>query len=150
MKSIILLISTFFVTVAGTAQIKDPVKWNYAATKKGDKVYEITFTADVQKPWHIYSQSTPKGGPVPTKFVFKTNPIVKVNGAVKETGAIKTIHDEIFGVDVTYFESTAVFTQTVNLKSTAKTNIAGTIEYMVCNDKECLPPKKVSFDLALQ
>jgi len=32
----------------------------------------------------------------------------------------------------------------------AFTIIRGNIEYMVCNDKECLPPKKVAFDLQLQ
>jgi len=49
-----------------------------------------------------------------------------------------------------YFDNTVTFTQTVNLKSAVKTNITGNIEYMVCNDKECLPPKKVAFDLQLQ
>ena len=53
-------------------QFKDPVKWTWNATKKSDKVYEITYTAVIEKPWHIYSQTTPKGGPVPTKFIYKT------------------------------------------------------------------------------
>lgn len=150
MKKIILFLSVFVISVAAMAQFKDPVQWSFAAVKKADKVYEVMFTALVEKPWHMYSQTTPKGGPVPTKFTFKTNPLVKLNGSVKEIGEIKKVHDEYFDVDVKYFDGKATFTQTVNLSAAAKTNIAGTVEYMVCNDKECLPPKKVSFDLKLQ
>jgi thiol:disulfide interchange protein DsbD len=36
------------------------------------------------------------------------------------------------------------------VKGTVKTNMAGKVEYMLCNDKECLPPKKVDFSIALQ
>lgn len=132
------------------AQKTDPVQWNFVAAKKGDKTYEVTFSAIVSKPWHIYSQTTPKGGPVPTKITYKTNPLVVVGGTAKENGALKQIHDKFFGVDVKYFSDKVDFVQTVTLKANAKTNIAGTIEYMVCNDEECLPPKKVPFDLKLQ
>lgn len=148
-QTVILTIALCWLTAAA-AQFKDPVQWTYAATKKADKVYELSFTANVEKPWHIYSQNTPKGGPVPTKVTFKTNPLVKMSGGVKEVGSLKQVHDEYFDVDVKYFDGKVTFIQTVNLSAAAKTAVAGTIEYMVCNDKECLPPKKVSFDLKLQ
>ncbi len=148
-QTALLIVALCWLTVAG-AQFKDPVHWNFAATKKADKVYELSFTANVDKPWHIYSQHTPKGGPVPTKFTFKTNPLVKLSGGVKESGSLKQVHDEYFDVEVKYFDGKVTFTQTVNLSSAAKTAVAGTIEYMLCNDTECLPPKKVSFDLKLQ
>jgi len=150
MKKILLLITLFSITGVSFAQLSDPVKWSYTATKKGDKVYEVTYTATIEKPWHIYSQTTPKGGPVPTKFVYKTNPLLTISGIPKENGALVKKHEEVFGVDVKYFDTKVVFTQTINLKSSVKTNIAGTIEYMVCNDSQCLPPKKISFDLQLQ
>jgi len=150
MKRIILLIAMVIITAISFAQMKDPVQWNFSATKKSDKVYQVSFSATVAKPWHIYSQTTPKGGPVPTKIEYKTNPLVAVNGDAKENGSLKKVHDQYFGVDVKYFSDKVDFVQSVTLKANAKTNIAGTIEYMVCNDQECLPPKKVSFDLKLQ
>lgn len=150
MKRFVLLFALFFITAAAMAQKNDPVQWNFTAVKKYDKTYEVTFSALVSKPWHIYSQTTPKGGPVPTKITYKTNPLVVVSGTAKESGALKQIHDKFFGVDVKYFSDKVDFVQTVTLKANAKTNIAGTIEYMVCNDEECLPPKKVPFDLKLQ
>lgn len=150
MKRILLFITLFSISGAGFAQMKDPVKWEFAATKKADKLYEVTYTATVEKPWHIYSQTTPGGGPVPTKFTYKTNPLLTITGIPKETGELKKIHDEYFDVDVKYFGNKVIFTQTIKLKSAVKTNVSGTVEFMVCNDSQCLPPKKVSFDLQLQ
>jgi thiol:disulfide interchange protein DsbD len=42
------------------------------------------------------------------------------------------------------------FLQNVTVKGNVKTNLAGTIEYMLCNEKECLPPRKNPFTVALQ
>jgi len=153
MKKILLFVLLTAITgtaFAQTAPAKNPVSWAFSAVKKADKVYELTYTATIDKPWHIYSQTTPKGGPVPTKFEYKTNPLVVITGIPKETGDLKSIQNEYFDVDLKYFSNKVVFTQTVKLKSAVKTNLAGTVEYMICNDSQCLPPKKVPFDLNLQ
>jgi hypothetical protein len=150
MKRSLLLTTFIFITATVMAQIKDPVQWNITATKKAGKTYELRFTATVENPWHIYSQTTPKGGPVPTKISYKTNPLVTLNGSAKEVGDLKQVHDQYFNVDVRYFNTKVDFVQTVTLKADAKTSVSGTVEYMVCNDQECLPPKKVPFDLKLQ
>jgi thiol:disulfide interchange protein DsbD len=150
MKKVPLLTILLLIAAAAMAQMKDPVQWNITAAKKSGKVYEIKFTATVANPWHIYSQNTPKGGPVPTKISFKTNPLVTFNGSAKELGDLKRVHDQYFNVDVKYFNSKVDFVQTVTLKADAKTSVSGTVEYMVCNDQECLPPKKIPFDLKLQ
>ena len=150
MKRSVFLIIGLFIMLAGKTQMKDPVQWNFSTIKKSGKVYEITYTATIEKPWHIYSQTTPKGGPVPTKIVYKTNPLAAITGTAKENGSLKDVHDEYFGVDVKYFADKVSFVQTVNLKSEVKTNITGTIEYMVCNDSQCHTQKKVSFDLKLE
>ncbi len=143
----------FFALITGInlyAQTKDPVQWTYTATKKADKVYTVTVTAIVSQPWHIYSQYTPKGGPVPTKFSFNPNPLLMLDGSVNEQGKLEIVHDKNFGVDVKFYSNKVVFIQTVKMKTTVKTNINGTVEYMVCNDSQCLPPKKIPIDIRLQ
>lgn len=131
------------------AQVQDPVKWNYSAIKKSDKEYTITISATLAPDWHIYSMTTPDGGPVATTFNFKRNPLITISGKTIETGNPKTIHDDIFGVDVKYYAETVTFVQPIKLKSTVKTNLSGTVKYMVCNDKMCLPPKTVPFNIQL-
>ncbi len=149
MKKIFFGILITFIACNAKTQ-STPVKWDFAAVKKTEKVYELTITATVPKPWHIYSQTTPDGGPVPTSFSFKKNPLITLTGTPKEIGKLKTVHDENFGIDVKYYSNEVEFVQTINLKASVKTNVSGTVDYMVCNDEKCLPPMKASFDIKLQ
>jgi len=56
----------------------------------------------------------------------------------------------LFGVDVKQFSNKVVFVQTVKMKAKAKTSITGTIEFMTCNNRECLPPKAQPFSVAIK
>lgn len=150
MKKSWLLLIALFVAFGAMAQVQDPVKWAYTAVKKAANTYEVTATAVVPAPWHIYSQNTPDGGPIPTKITFKKNPLLTVDGKVKEVGALKVEHDQNFGVDVKFYSTQVAFVQTVKVKGNVKTNISGTVEYMVCDDSQCLPPTTKSFDIKLQ
>lgn len=150
MKKIIAILFALVSLNVVHAQIQDPVKWNFEAAKKSAKEYVVTISAMLLPSWHIYSINTPANGPVPTSISFKKNPLVLTDGAVTENGKIKTDHDAVFGVDVKYYADKVEFVQPVKLKSAVKTNIAGTIKYMVCNDKICLPPKTIPFNIQLQ
>ena len=149
-KLAITLAALFFLFPALHAQVQDPVKWNYVAIKKSDKEYTVNISATLQPGWHIYSINTPNGGPVPTTFSFKKNPLVTLEGDTKENGKLSTIYDDVFGVDVKYYSETVMFAQPLKLKSAVKTNLSGTIKYMLCNDKMCLPPKTIPFNVQLQ
>ena len=150
MKKIVLSALIGLFAFAASAQIKNPVTWKYEAKKKTADTYEVVITASVEKPWHIYSQNTGAGGPIPTKLSFKANPLITLVGKAAEKGKLEKVHDKSFDVDVLYYSNSVVFTQTVKVKNAAKTNITGTVEYMVCDDSQCLPPKKQSFDIKLQ
>ncbi len=150
MKKIIYTLLFTIITGVVSAQIKDPVSWTFEAKKKTADTYEVVLSANIQGKWHIYSKNTGKGGPIPTKVNFKTNPLLNITGAVKEVGKIEKVYDEIFQTDVLYLSNKVQYVQTVKLKGKAKTNITGTIEYMVCDDTQCLPPAKKAFDIKLQ
>lgn len=149
MKKFLLSLSFVFFACSLFAQLKDPVQWSYTAVKKSDKVYDLVITAVFPEPWHLYSSNTPAGGPVATKVVLKNNPLVTPIGKLKENGKLKKEKDNIFKVDVLYYANKVEFIQTVQLKANVKTNISGTVEYMVCNDDQCLPPTKKTFDIKL-
>jgi hypothetical protein len=70
-------------------------------------------------------------------------------GDVKENGKLLIKHEEVFGVDVKYFEGKVDFVQRIKLKGSAKTNFTGTVDFMVCNDQQCLPPATQKFSIAL-
>lgn len=150
MKRLSLSVIALLVTAFSFAQRQNPVSWNYEAIKKSADTYEIVLTATVEEPWHIYSQNTGKGGPIPTAVVFKPNPLVAKTGKVKELGKLEKVFDKNFNTDVLYFSDKVKFVQLVKVKGGIKTNLSGTVEYMVCDESQCLPPVKKSFDLKLQ
>ena len=149
MKKLFFLLFISCFTQLVSAQIKDPVAWTFEAKKKNADTYELVITANVPKPWHMYSQNMPTGGPVPTKVVFNNNPLVKKIGTTKETGKLEKINDKIFGMEVQFFSGKVVYTQQVKVKPGIKTNMAGYVNYMVCDDEQCLPPTKKQFDIKL-
>lgn len=145
----VLLLAALFVTNVG-AQIKEPVSWTFSAQKKSADTYDLVIKAVVPKPWHLYSQFTPEGGPVPTKFTFNANPLVKLEGKAKEIGKLQKIQDKIFETEVRFFSNEVTFIQTVKVKAGVKTNITGSVLFMVCDDNQCLPPTTKKFDIKLQ
>ena len=150
MKKLILAVLSFFFFAAGFAQMENPVKWNYTAKKiKGD-VYELHMTATLEPKWHIYSQDISGDGPVPTSFAFDKNPLVKPDGKVAEMGKLEKEYDKNFGMTLKYYGNKVDFIQKVKLKAAVATIAKGKITYMVCNDKKCLPPKKIDFTVAIK
>ena len=127
------------------AQILNPVKFGYSASKKGNNLYEVHIKTLLEPRWHIYSTKNPEGGAEPTVIKVKDGSAV---GTVKENGKLKVVYDKEFKADQKYFENSVDFVQLVKLNSGSK-KIGGTIVYMVCNDKQCLPPKEVEFKINL-
>jgi Disulphide bond corrector protein DsbC len=147
MKKVIIAIGLMLFVFVVNAQ---KITWTYSAKKLAGDKYELHITAQPPLGWHIYSQTTPDGGPVPTTFKFNKNPLVTVAGKVKEAGKLVSYFDKNFKVNVKYFEGKVEFTQIVSAKAKIKTNITGEIESMICNDRTCMPPSTETFAIAIQ
>jgi len=150
MKKLILIMAVMAMGIVGFAQNKDHITWRFESKKKSGNEYEIIITATVDKPWHIYSQSSGKEGPIPTSFVYKKNPLISLSGKTLESGKQEKSYDDLFKTQVIYYNNTVVFTQIIKLKGAVKTTFSGTVDYMLCNEKECTPPVKKNFDITLQ
>jgi len=147
MKNIILIFALIISTNV-IAQIHDPVKWSTAVEKISDTEYELIVNASIEGDWHLYSQTVPEDGPIPTSFVYEGNANYLKKGNTKEEKG-HTIDDPVFNMLIKYFGDKATFKQRIKLKSTTAFKINAVVEYMVCNDTQCLPPKEVDlvFDI---
>ena len=146
MKKFSLIIISVFMVGAAIAQIENPVKWTYTSKKIADKTYELHMTATLDGKWHIYAQNAGEG-PEPTVFSFTKNPLVKLDDKVKEVGKLEKMYDPNFKSELKFYSSKVDFVQKVKVKSTASTVVKGTVSYMVCNDRKCLPPKEIPFSI---
>jgi hypothetical protein len=150
MKKVYFVCILLMAAAYGFGQLQDPVKWTFTSKKISESTFEISLTASVDAGWHVYSQATPDGGPTPTTIVFTRNPLIQLDGPVKEVGKLEQRHEPLFGVDVKQYSRKVVFVQTVKLKAKTKTAITGTVEFMACTDRECLPPSTLEFSITLQ
>jgi hypothetical protein len=146
MKKIIagILLVMFAATVH--AQINNPVKWTWSATKIADKTYEIHLTATIDGNWHMYAQDAGEG-PEPTTINFTANPLLVFDGKAKEIGKMEKSYDKNFKSVSKYYEKKVDFVQKVKVRSSVATVVKGTVSFMVCNDRLCLPPREVPFSL---
>ena len=135
-------------TLFAQAQIETPVKWAYAAKKISNKEAIIYLKATIDKGWHIYSQNVQDGGPVKTSFSFVKSNDFFLTGKPVEPQPKKKF-EKAFDMNVAYFENTVIFQQKVKLNDNLKPVIKGTLTYMACSNKECLPPEEVEFSVAL-
>lgn len=128
----------------------NPISWSYEAKKIADKTYELHITATIQAGWHLYSQTQPEDAIAePTSLNFNKNPLLTLEGKIKEEGKLEKFHDARLDVSANQYSSKVKFVQVVKLKAKAKTNVSGSVRFQTCNDEKCLPPKTVTFNVAL-
>ena len=150
MKKLFILILVLFSALGSQAQL-NPITWSFSANKIGDKTYEIHMKATIQDGWHLYSQKQPDDAiAIPTSFTVRANPLFKPDGKIKEVGKMELMKDGALGISANQYSKTVYFVQKIQMKSDAKTNFNGSVEYQTCDDKKCLPPKTVNFSIAIK
>jgi thiol:disulfide interchange protein DsbD len=122
----------------------DHISWHFSSLKQSGSEWKLVFTAVIDPGWHLYSQSTPEGGPMPVSFDFVKGKSYRLSGKVKETGNLRKDYNDVFMVDVWWYEGNVIFTQA--LKATGKGTVSGEIGYSVCSGEMCVPGS-VRFDL---
>lgn len=146
MKKVIFLV---FLSISASTICKAQINWKFSSKQIKPGVYELHMKAEVSDPWHIYAQSSGEGGPASTKISFKKNPVVSLVGTVQEVGDLQNIYDETFKMNVAFYEREVDFVQVVKLKGKVRTAISGNIEFMICNDHECMPKTNQLFTIKL-
>lgn len=120
--------------VSMQAQIANPAKWQTKIEKKSDTEYTITWDGIIQEGWHMYSQHTPDGGPLPTEFIYNNQEgNYELVGAAKESET-KTTFNDIFDVDETYFVGPVKLVQDIKLTNQDTPNVQVELAYQVCEE----------------
>ena len=149
MRKFTLFISFILFTLFTSAQIYDPVKWDFSYEKKGDKQYDLIFNATIDKGSHIYSIDIPAGGPIPTSFSFDTLQGFRLLGKTFEVTKPVEVLDEAFGFKIKTFSNTAEFRQKITAVESSFT-VKGVVNFMACNNATCSPPKDVDFSIQIK
>src|SRR5580658_5569867 len=142
------LFAVFFLALVSGFAAEDPVQWTLAfdakAAPPGSHVL-AKFTGSIQPHWHVYSITTPPGGPNPTTAKIADNPAVAGFKIYQSKPERKL--DPSFGIDTETFSEQYVLLFDVELKKDAAAvpaDIIANVRYQSCNDTLCLPPKRKS------
>ena len=145
-----LLVLFLLISAFANAQIHEPVTWQTSVDKVNESEFDLIVKATIEDGWHLYSQSVPDNGPIPTSFSFKNveNKFELVGSTTEGEG--HEAFDDVFEMDIKYFESEAIFKQRVKVLTNDKITINETLEFMVCDDTNCLPPTNVDIVFEVQ
>lgn len=147
MKKLLFLLIAFLAFANGNAQILDPAKWTTKIEKKSDTNYILTFNAIIEKDWHLYSQFTPDGGPLPLEIIFKNQKgNFNLVGKAKESKT-RTAFNDIFEVNETFFEKKGQIQQEITITNPKLTEIKVDFNYQVCKEVCINIEKNFSFKI---
>ena len=131
------------ISISVFSQIYNPVSWDFSQKEISDSEIQLQFKATIEKGWHLYSQNISDDGPVPTTFTFiidKDTSVEKLNEPVS-----KEEFDPNFDMVLKYFSDEVVFTRNIKFEEGEKINISGYVDFMVCDEAQCLPPDYAEF-----
>jgi len=120
------------------AQIVETVSWDYTTEKISETEVNLVFKAKIDESWHLYSQHFADGGPIRLNFTFNPSDKYELLGEVEEVTKAKTEFDDIFEMDIQYFEHEALLKQKVKILNPNAFTISGEMEYQTCREGECV------------
>jgi len=148
MKRFSAIFCLFFAVIAMFAQEESPITWNASVRMTSERDGVLYIRANIEPGWHLYSTSLPDGGPKATSFGFAGTAGINFNGPVKaKTKSVEKL-DPQFGINLTFYEETALFTRSFSIDpEVAEKMISIKVTFMGCNDETCLPPRTVSLSV---
>ncbi len=142
MKKLLTLALLMLVAIMANAQMLDPVKFSSALKTNNTAEGEIVFTGKISSGWHVYS--TGLGSDGPTSATFNVNKLdgVQLVGKLEPRGNEIKKFDQLFEMNLRYFEGSVEFVQKVKFTK-PNYQIDAYLEYGACNDQNCMPPTSV-------
>jgi thiol:disulfide interchange protein len=147
MKKLLFILTAFLVFTNVNSQILDPVKWTTKIEQKSEGVFVLTFSGVIEKEWHMYSQFTPDGGPLPMEVIFKNQSgNYSLIGKAKESKT-KTAYNDVFEVNETFFEGKAQIQQEIKLTNPKLNKVEVELNYQACKEVCLNLVKKFTFQI---
>lgn len=126
------------------------VTWEASLEQGTTDEYSLVLKGTIEPGWYLYSQYLEsEDGPIATKVTLEELEGLETIGKTEESGHKVEGYDKVFMMNITKYKEQVTFQQA--LKVPAGTEfISGTIEFMTCDDEQCLPPTLVEFTVEIE
>lgn len=141
-KAFLFLILSVISTIGIYAQ--NPATWTVKLIDKGNGEVELTANFKIDPTWHLYDIHIPEGGPMPTSLAIDNLKGATKAGEFKAVNSkLKKSYDEIFQMEIGYYETQATFVQRLKVTDKAAFLLEGDLRSQVCSevDGQCIPIK---------
>lgn len=128
-------------SVFGNPGTDTPVRWRTVVKAAGGDTCTVTFKALVAPGWHLYGADIPEGGPHATVFDLSGSRGVEFTAPLKPSVAPKIVNDEMFGMQLSWWDSNVEFSAPFVVTDKADARIECRISFMSCDGESCRPPK---------
>lgn len=147
-RALLFLTQLFICFGISVAQIMTPVRWSAKIDMTDDSHGEISLTASIGNGWHMYSHEVdPDIGPQPLEITFPTLDGVQLDGKITPSKPSHKQHDDMFDADLSWWTQDVTITQKFTATKPAF-KIDVELVYSACNDENCIPPARTSFNLS--
>lgn len=137
------ILPIFLLCIQFASFAQNHVSWTFEYDKTMKKVVAY---GRIDPHWHVYSTRTKKNaGPIPVSFSFEKNKNAVQKGKPREEGIPVRLFDPNFDAVVFQFEN--IYIVEIPFKIKNVTTLKGVVNYMVCDDKMCIPPIDVPFTI---
>ncbi|MBV9468997.1 MAG: hypothetical protein JOZ57_07095, partial [Abitibacteriaceae bacterium] len=145
-----LLVWTLFALPALSAP--DRATWSArlepAEVRAGESA-QVVVVAKLEAPWHVYSTTQPKGGPIKTTInLLSPSPLI-ATGAVVQPPPIQQL-DPGFHITVEFYEGAVAFGIPVKVVAGQSGAQKATVQvrFMMCKEGLCLAPKTITLPVS--
>ena len=149
MKNKILLFLAFLFTSSVIFAQPQHAQWKTKVNMVDEKTFDVVVTATIDSTWHVYDTTRTELGPPATIVDFTIK-----NGGAEKVGGLQVSQkphryfDDVFYMEIGYYEGTVSFTQRFNLlKESADLKIY--VEWMTCDDNNCSPLADTEFNFSV-
>jgi thiol:disulfide interchange protein DsbD len=140
--------------LAAQALAQSPASWRLETDAKGKSLkagekFKAALKAAIEGDWHMYAVDQPEGeGPRPTKITFPEDKPFKLGGKI--TSPQPTVKfDPNFNINSRFYNSSAEFGIPIEMTGEGNADdLLIRVNFQLCNDTTCLPPKTVRVTLA--
>ena len=143
-----ILLPLLALTLGVTTLHAQEVGWTGSVEPLGGAEYELRFEAAIPSGFHMYDMGPYEGGPNPTVITLSPEAGVELVGSVEQRTKPHRYFDQMFGMEIGTFSGKALFTQRVRLTA-AQAKVRAAIEWMICDDKSCMPPSDTELTLVV-
>ena len=117
---------------------EEPVQWTTQLNRISETRVALEFKASIAEKWHLYSLEEFEDGPLPTEFVFTYDTLKLTPAGPITSGTPKIEFDQIFEIDLPFFDTEATFKQQFEVLDATASEISGEINYQACDDRVCI------------